>query len=101
MEKYGLGLSNTSGSEPLSWKALGTYEGRFRQLLLKIKQQPESRTGRAVIQLLAKVHPLPKGVLLVPHTKLEEKAQQSSPVSDCSRLWAAQNNAAAPHSGWA
>ena len=65
IEEYGLGESNTSGSEPLPWRALGTYQGRFRQLVLKIKQQPQSRTGRAVIQLLAKVHPLPKEVLLV------------------------------------
>ena len=79
MEKYGLGLSNTSGSEPLSWKALGTYEGRFRQLLLKIKQQPESRTGRAVIQLLAKVHPLPKGVLLVPIPSWKRKRSNPLP----------------------
>ena len=66
IEEYGLGRSDTSGTEPLPWKALGTYQGRFRQLVLKIKQQPQSRTGRAVIQLLAKVHSLPKGVLLVP-----------------------------------
>ena len=50
-EEYGLGESNASGSEPLPWKALGTYQGRFRQFVLKIKQQPQSRTGRAVIQL--------------------------------------------------
>ena len=66
IEEYGLGRSDTSGTEPLPWKALGTYQGRFRKLVLKIKQQPQSRTGRAVIQLLAKVHSLPKGVLLVP-----------------------------------
>ena len=66
IEEYGLGESNTSGSEPLPGKALGTYQDRFRQLLLKIKERPKSRTDRAVIQLLAKVHPLPKEVLLVP-----------------------------------
>ena len=72
-EKYALGGSDTSGTEPLPWKALGTYQGRFRQLVLKIKQQPQSRTGRAVIQLLAKVHPLPKGVLLVPIPSWKKK----------------------------
>ena len=66
IEEYGVGESNTSGSEPLPWRALGTYQGRFRILVLKIKQQPQSRMTRAVIQLLAKVHPLPKEVLLVP-----------------------------------
>ena len=73
IEEYGLGESNTSGSEPLPWRALGTYQGRFRQLVLKIKQQPQSRTGRAVIQLLAKVHPLPKEVLLVPIPSWKKK----------------------------
>ena len=73
IEEYGLGESNTSGSEPLPWKALGTYQGRFRQLVLKIKEQPQSRTGRAVIQLLAKVHPLPKEVLLVPIPSWKKK----------------------------
>ena len=72
-EEYALGGSDTSGTEPLPWKALGTYQGRFRQLVLKIKQQPQSRTGRAVIQLLAKVHPLPKGVLLVPIPSWKKK----------------------------
>ena len=61
------------GSELLPWRALGTYQGRFRQLVLKIKQQPQSRTGRAVIQLLAKVHPLPKEVLLVPIPSWKQK----------------------------
>ena len=73
IEEYGLGESNTSGSEPLPWKALGTYQGRFRQLVLKIKEQPQSRTGPAVIQLLAKVHPLPKEVLLVPIPSWKKK----------------------------
>ena len=79
IEEYGLGESNTSGSEPLPWRALGAYQCRFRQLVLKIKQQPQSRTSRAVIQLLAKVHPLPKGVLLVPLSKLEKKRGNSLP----------------------
>ena len=73
IEEYGLGESNTSGSEPLPWRALGTYQGRFRQLVLKIKQQPQSRMTRAVIQLLAKVHPLPKEVLLVPIPSWKQK----------------------------
>ena len=73
IEEYGLGASNTSGSEPLPWRALGTYQGRFRQLVLKIKQQPQSRMTRAVIQLLAKVHPLPRGVLLVPIPSWKQK----------------------------
>jgi hypothetical protein len=100
IEEYGLGRSDTSGTEPLPWKALGTYQGRFRQLVLKIKQQPQSRTGRAVIQLLAKVHLSPQGSSLGPHSKLEKEAWQPSPKSDCCRLWAAQHNAAAPDSGW-
>ena len=29
IEEYGLGESNTSGSEPLPWRALGTYQGRL------------------------------------------------------------------------
>ena len=66
IEGYGLGQSNTSGNEPLPWKALCTYQGEFRKLVLQIKQQPQSRTGRAVIQLLANHHPLPQGALLVP-----------------------------------
>ena len=79
MEKYGLGPSNTSGSEPLPWKALGTYEGRFRQLVLKTKQQPESRTSRALIQLLANYHPLPQGVLLVPIPSWKRKRSNPLP----------------------
>ena len=73
IEEYSLGESNTSGSEPLPWRALGTYQGRFRQLVLKIKQQPQSRTSREVIQLLAKVHTLPKRVLLVPIPSWKKK----------------------------
>ena len=60
IEEYGLGESNTSGSEPLPWKALGTYQGRFRQLVLKIKEQPQSRTGRALIQLLPRFTLFPR-----------------------------------------
>ena len=29
IEEYGLSESNTSGSESLPWRALGTYQGRF------------------------------------------------------------------------
>jgi predicted amidophosphoribosyltransferase len=79
IEGYGLGQSNTSGNEPLPWKALGTYQGEFRQLVLQIKQQPQSRTGRAVIQLLANHHPLPQGALLVPIPSWKKKRSYPLP----------------------
>ena len=66
LEGYGLAQSITSGNKPLPRKALGTYQGEFRQVVLQIKQQPQSRTGRAVIQRLVNHHPLPQGTLLVP-----------------------------------
>ena len=79
IEGYGLGQSNTSGNEPLPWKALGAYQGEFRQLVLQIKQQPQSRTGRAVIQLLANHHPLPQGALLVPIPSWKKKRSNPLP----------------------
>ena len=79
IEGYGLGQSNISGNEPLPWKALGNYRGKFRQLVLHIKQQPRSRTGRAVIQLLANRHPLPQGALLVPIPSWKRKRSNPLP----------------------
>ena len=58
----------------------GEPSAAFRQLVLKIKQQPQSRTSRAVIQLLAKVHPLPKAVLLVPIPSCKKK--RGNPLLD-------------------
>ena len=78
-EEYALGGSDTSGTEPLPWKALGTYQGEFRQLVLQIKQQPQSRTGRAVIQLLAHHHPLPQGAVLVPIPSWKKKRSNPLP----------------------
>ena len=75
VEGYGLGQSNTSGNEPLPWKALCTYQGEFRKLVLQIKQQPQSRTGRAVIQLLANHHPPPPGSFIGAHSELEKEAK--------------------------
>ena len=75
LEAYGLGQSNTSGNEPLPWKALCTYQGEFRKLVLQIKQQPQSRTGRAVIQLLANHHPPPPGSFVGAHSELEKEAK--------------------------
>ncbi len=79
IEGYGLGQSNISGKKPLPWKALGAYQGKFRQLVLHIKQHPQSRTGRAVIQLLANHHPLPQAALLVPIPSWKKKRSNPLP----------------------
>ena len=56
--------------------------------MLKIKQQPQSRTGRAVLQLLAKVHPPPTEALLAPIPSWKKK--RGNPLPNLIAAWCGQ-----------
>ena len=74
IEGYALGKSNTSRNEPLPWKALCTYQGEFRKLVLQIKQQPQSRTGRSD-SAAYQPSPPPPGSFVGAHSELEKEAK--------------------------
>ena len=63
---------------PLSWCALGPYEGPLRQLLLKLRQPRQGKALAALVQLLSERCTLPATAVLVPIPSW--KQQRSNPL---------------------
>ena len=66
------------GLRPLPWRALGTYAGPLRQLLLKLRQPRQGKALAALVQLLSERCTLPATAVLVPIPSW--KQQRSNPL---------------------
>ena len=66
------------GLDPLRWCALGPYEGRLRQLLLKVRQPTKQKALSALVQMLADSLSLPSTAVLVPIPSW--KRQRTNPL---------------------
>ena len=66
------------GLEPLRWCALGPYEGRLRQLLLKVRQPTKQKVLSVLVQMLSDSLSLPSAAVLVPIPSW--KRQRTNPL---------------------
>ena len=66
------------GLEPLRWCALGPYEGRLRQLLLKVRQPTKQKVLSVLVQMLSDSLSLPSTAMLVPIPSW--KRQRTNPL---------------------
>lgn len=81
--QYNFGLTCISGNKPLQWRALGLYEGSFRQLILRLKQpRPQQRGLPALMALFCKQFALHPDVHLVPIPSWKRRVAHRNPLPE-------------------
>ena len=75
-----------SGSDPLPWHALALYDGPFRNLLLRLKQQPSNGNVNGLISCLAMTLPQAASAVLVPIPSWKRRYGNPLPTMIAERL---------------
>ena len=75
-----------SGSDPLPWHALALYDGPFRNLLLRLKQQPSKGNVNGLIRCLAMTLPQAAAAVLVPIPSWKRRHGNPLPALIAERL---------------
>ena len=98
--QYNFELTCISGNKPLPWRALGLYEGSFRQLILRLKQpRPQQRGLPAFMALFCKQLALHPDVHLVPIPSWKRRVAHRNPLLElscnarCGIFWSGRERA--------